>query len=240
MKKKTSSKNESIEWVFFDAGGTLLGTNPEEEHWYEQFFIDACAAEGQQVTLAQVHEALHEATLTCNVHPRCSSPEQVRAFWEHIYSTVFERLLPGRNALEVARHYITRFEQGEFVELFPDTLSALQLAKRLGLRCAIVSNFGAYLARFLEQCGIAPYFEFAVISAIEGCEKPQPEIFKRALERAGAIPARVLFVGDSIEEDFHPAQRIGMRALLIDRHDKYADREDVARIRRLDEFVNYL
>jgi len=50
----------------------------------------------------------------------------------------------------------------------------------------------------------------------------------------------VLFVGDNLEEDFLAATRVGMRALLVDRHDKHADREDVARIRRLYEVINYL
>ncbi len=229
-----------IEWVFFDAGGTLLGTNPEEEHWYEQFFIDACREEGVEVSLAQVHDALHEANLTCPVHPRCSTPEQVRQYWEHVYGTVFRKLLPGRDWLAVARHYIDRFERGEFVQLFPDTLTALEAVRQMGRRAAIVSNFGAYLLDFLNHCGIADHFEFAIISACEGCEKPQPEIFLRALKRAGVQPERALFIGDSLEEDYRAAKAVGMHALLVDRHNKYAHLEDVARIRRLDELVNYL
>lgn len=230
---------EAIEWVFFDAGGTLLGTNPEEEHWYEQFFVDACAEQGIAVTLEQVHRALQAANATCRVHPRCSTPEQVRRFWEHVYGTVFAQLVPHRDPLELARHYIDRFETGEFVDLFPDTLSALELVRRSGKRAAIVSNFGEYLEEFLRKCGIAHYFDFTVISAREGCEKPQVDIFLRALERARTKPHRVLFVGDNVEEDFFAAARVGMRAVLIDRHDKYAHREDVARVRRLDEIVNY-
>lgn len=232
-------KPTPIEWVFFDAGGTLLGTNPEEEHWYEQFFIDACREQGLDVALPQVHEALHEANLTCPVHPRCSSDEQVRLYWEHIYGAVFSRLLGDGDALALARHYINRFERGEFVRLFPDTLSALEAVKRSGKRAAIVSNFGSYLQAFLEKCGVRHYFQFEIISALEGCEKPHPEIFRRALAKAQVAPERVLFVGDSLEEDYLAATQVGMRAVLIDRHDKHACREDVLRVRRLDEIVNY-
>lgn len=241
-KKKTPKKTPyvPVEWVFFDAGGTLLGTNPEEEHWYEHFFIEACREQGIEVSLAAVHEALHEANLTCPVHPRCSTPEQVRLYWEHIYGTVFRRLVPTDDPLALARHYIDRFEQGEFVELFPDTLSALEAVRQAGRRAAIVSNFGGYLSHFLERCGIAHYFEFTIISACEGCEKPQPEIFHKALQRAGARPEQVLFVGDNVEEDFLAATQVGMRAVLVDRHDKHANRDDLIRIRRLDEVVNYL
>lgn len=50
-----------IKYVLFDAGGTLLGTNTDVEHWYEQFFVDACAAEGHHVELADVRASLHAA-----------------------------------------------------------------------------------------------------------------------------------------------------------------------------------
>ena len=192
------------------------------------------------MTLREVHEALHEANVTCPVHPRCSTPEQVRSYWEHIYGTVFRLLLPAHDPMEIARKYIDRFETGEFVELFPDTLTTLEAVRALGKRTAIVSNFGTYLTDFLQKCGIAHYFDFAIISAQEGCEKPHPEIFQRALKCAQTQPERVLFVGDSLEEDFFAATREGMQAVLIDRHDKHAAREDVLRVRRLDEIVNYL
>jgi len=238
--KPKRQRPEPVEWVFFDAGGTLLGTNPEQEHWYEQFFVDACREQGVPATLEQVHEALREATATCRVHPRCSTDEQVRLYWEHVYGTVFARLLPHRDAAQTARHYIERYERGEFIRLFPDTLATLETVRRMGRRAAIVSNFGTYLNNFLHQCGIAHFFEFVIISTSHGCEKPQPEIFHRALEHAATKPERVLFVGDNLEEDFLAATRMGMRALLVDRHDKHADREDVARILRLYEVVNYL
>ncbi|AXA37375.1 MAG: HAD family hydrolase [Candidatus Hydrogenedentota bacterium] len=229
-----------FEWVFFDAGGTLLGTNPDQEHWYEHFFIEACAEQGYRPCLEEVHAALNHAAATCRVHPRCSTPEQVRAYWQHIYTSVFAHLLPQRDATALANHYIERFERGEFVELFADTLPALEILRKRGVRKAIVSNFGTYLEDFLRRCAIAHEFEFAVISAAEGCEKPDPAIFHRALERAGTSPDRVLYVGDSLEEDYHAARAIGLQAVLIDRHDRHRQLQDVRRIRDLREIVQFL
>jgi len=229
-----------LEWVFFDAGGTLLGTNPDQEHWYEHFFIEACAEQGYCPSLEMVHAALAHAAATCPVHPRCSTPEQVRAYWEHVYSSVFAQLLPERDATALANHYIDRFEKGEFVELFADTLPALETLRGCGVRKAIVSNFGTYLKDFLKRCGIADEFEFAVISAAEGCEKPDPTIFRLALERAGTSPDRVLFVGDSVEEDYRAARALGMRAVLIDRHNRHRELVDIERIRDLREIIQFI
>lgn len=57
-----------------------------------------------------------------------------------------------------------------------------------------------------------------MFSGIEGIEKPDPRIYKLALERAGNIaPEEVLHIGDSMRIDYVPAKSIGMHALLLDR-----------------------
>ena len=57
-----------------------------------------------------------------------------------------------------------------------------------------------------------------MFSGIEGVEKPDPRIYKLALERAGNIaPEEVLHIGDSMRKDYVPAKSIGMHAFLLDR-----------------------
>lgn len=232
-----------FDYVLFDAGGTLLGTNTESEHWFEQFFVDCCAEQGKSVQVCEVHEVLRRAARSRLFHRRASSDAQTRTFWHHIYSTAFADLLGahGRHTPAVIDHlaheYIDRFEAGEFIRLFPDTMPALEALKGQGVAMGVVSNFGTYLRDFLRQTGIDGYFEFALISAEEGCEKPQPEIFEKALAKCGGRDAeRILFVGDHPEEDYAPSTRHGMSAMLIDRHNKHADKP-MNRISRLTELA---
>lgn len=229
-----------IEMVLFDAGGTLLGTNTDHAHWYEQFFVEACADQGVAVTPADVDDALAEAAAHVRPGDRCSSDAQVREFWEHMYAWCFRRLVPGCDADALARHYIDRFERGEFVRLFPDALEALDAVRRAGVRAGVVSNFGTYLGHFLEITGIGHFFEFVVVSAAEGCEKPHPAIFELALERAGLPAERILFVGDHPREDYAAAERHGMFAVLVDRHDRHADKPRMRRVRRLSDIGAFL
>lgn len=57
-----------------------------------------------------------------------------------------------------------------------------------------------------------------MFSGLEGVEKPDPKIYKIALERAGNIaPEEVLHIGDSMRKDYLPAKSVGMHALLLDR-----------------------
>lgn len=232
-----------FDYVLFDAGGTLLGTNTDSEHWYEQFFVDACAEQGCVVCVAQVHEVLRRAARSRQFDTRCSSDVEARAFWQHIYSTAFADLLGAKGMNKppavidhLAAEYIDRFEAGEFIRLFPDTVEALELAKSRGKKMGIVSNFGTYLNDFLQKLEIAHYFDFVLVSAAEGCEKPHCDIFQRAIARCGgAAPDRILFVGDSPSEDYEPAEAQGMKALLIDRHNRHADKPEMRRVRKLTE-----
>ena len=65
-----------------------------------------------------------------------------------------------------------------------------------------------------------------MFSGLEGVEKPDPRIYKIALERAGNIaPEEILHIGDSMRKDYVPAKSVGMNALLLDRF-KIPDAEE--------------
>lgn len=148
--------------------------------------------------------------------------------------------MPQADHNTLADHYIGRFEQGEYVQLFDDTLATLETIRANGIHAGVVSNFGTYLNLFLDKTGISGYFDFVVISAAEGCEKPHPEIFDLALQRAAAPPERIMFVGDHPREDYEASLRHGCFPVLIDRHDRHNDKPDMRRVKRLTEIEAFL
>ncbi len=74
---------------------------------------------------------------------------------------------------------------------------------------------------------MADYFPVRVISGAEGVEKPDPQIFHIALERAGVEPEESVYVGDHLYFDVEPAAQIGMLPVLIDRRGMYPDADCV-------------
>ena len=60
------------------------------------------------------------------------------------------------------------------------------------------------------------HFSVAVVSGVEGVEKPDPRIFEIALARCGADPRRTLYIGDLYHADVVGARRAGLHALLLD------------------------
>ena len=98
----------------------------------------------------------------------------------------------------------------------PGVAEALAAMKALGLRLVVVSNADGSVERGLRGAGLADFFDAVVDSALVGFEKPDPRIFRHALEGAGAAPERTLHVGDLYHADVVGARAAGLHALLLD------------------------
>src|SRR6266403_358374 len=94
-------------------------------------------------------------------------------------------------------------------------------------------------AAALARIGLARWFDVIIDSTEVGCEKPDPRIFRIALERAGASPARTVHVGDLFHVDVVGARAAGIRGVLFDAADLYRD-HDCPRVRTLTALVDLL
>lgn len=65
----------------------------------------------------------------------------------------------------------------------------------------------------LKFCGLAPYVDVLVASQEAGVSKPDPEIFRIALDRAGVSADDAVMVGDSWANDVAGARGAGIRAI---------------------------
>jgi putative hydrolase of the HAD superfamily len=69
----------------------------------------------------------------------------------------------------------------------------------------------------LERTELRTLVDAVVISAELGVAKPDPAIFRAALERLGAAAGDALHVGDSVEHDVAGARAAGIEAVLVAR-----------------------
>lgn len=118
-----------------------------------------------------------------------------------------------------------------------ETLATLRGA---GLRTGVVSNADGRITSLLAQAGLAASFDVILDSHLEGVEKPDPEIFRRALARLGVGAAQTVFVGDIWSIDVEGSRAAGLRPILMDATGGYADRRDCERIARLAELCERL
>jgi putative hydrolase of the HAD superfamily len=99
----------------------------------------------------------------------------------------------------------------------PDGLgAALDEARATGVKVAIVSNSEGMLDRLFADLGVLEHFDLVVDSGKVGVEKPDPRIFRMALDRFGASPDRALMLGDTYATDIVGARAAGIRAALVD------------------------
>jgi putative hydrolase of the HAD superfamily len=98
--------------------------------------------------------------------------------------------------------------------LFPDVLETLTALRASGRSLGLITNGSVRMQSAKLKCLFPPStFDAVLISQAEGVHKPDPEIFRRALARLQAEPARSVFVGDHPEVDIGGARAAGMRAV---------------------------
>jgi len=93
---------------------------------------------------------------------------------------------------------------------------ALDAVRARGVKVAIVSNSEGMLDRLFADLGILRHFDTVVDSGKVGVEKPDPRIFRIALDRFGVPAERALMLGDTFVTDIAGARAAGMRAALVD------------------------
>jgi len=87
----------------------------------------------------------------------------------------------------------------------------------------VISNSEGALPALFEKVGLAPFVSSVTDSHHEGVSKPDPELFRRALERTGQRAERSVYLGDIPGVDIAGATAAGMSAVLIDPSDFYPE-----------------
>lgn len=82
-------------------------------------------------------------------------------------------------------------------------------------KIGIIANQNLGSEERLEKLGLLKYIDLVIASAEEGVSKPDLRIFQIALDRANCKPEEALMVGDRIDNDIIPANKIGMKTVWI-------------------------
>jgi putative hydrolase of the HAD superfamily len=220
--------------VFFDAGETLVHPHPT----FPDLFASILAREGHSVSAETIRERIHVVSDRFRAAAEANelwttSPEKSRRFWHEVYEIFLQDVGVSNGDGLIDRVYAEFTDLANYT-LFDDVVPVLERLRSAGMTLGIVSNFEEWLERLLERLGVRELFDVRVISGVEGLEKPDPRIFRLAMERAGVEPARSVYVGDNPAFDVDPALAVGMFPVLIDRRGRYPDAPG-PRIASLDE-----
>lgn len=98
--------------------------------------------------------------------------------------------------------------------IYPETENCLgELSKHY--RIGIIANQNLGSEERLEKLGLLKHIDLVIASAEEGVAKPDLRIFQIALARADCKPEEAVMVGDRLDNDIIPANKIGITTVWI-------------------------
>jgi putative hydrolase of the HAD superfamily len=207
--------------IFLDAVGTLFGVKGTVGEVYQgvarQFGVEANALALNQAFFQSFREADSMAFPEAEAEdiPYCEY-----IWWEAIAIQTFQQAgvfeqFPDFPAFFAAlyRHFTT----AEPWFVYPDILATLNQWRSQEIELGVLSNFDSRLHEVLPALGLAEFFSSVTISTEVGAAKPDPRIFKAALEKHHCAPDQAWHIGDSQKEDYEGAKAVGLRAILLKR-----------------------
>ena len=132
------------------------------------------------------------------------------------HRAVFPHVAPNIDWTELTDEHERRYGGFQEQDLYPDVRPCLDELATQGLTVILAGNQPAQRRDELERLDL-PCDRIAT-SADFGVEKPDPDFFDAVLDLARAAdPARVLYVGDRVDNDVLPAAAAGLRTCWLRR-----------------------
>ncbi len=192
------------ELVLFDAGGTLVLINPD------LFNAFISGWDLPVVTTDRLFKAHYQAM--SDYSHRLTDGHSIDFHWwlEHFF--VLAGLPPRPGMVQAFAG-----GPGMWNRAIPGARDAVMKLRARGYRVAVVSNSDGTVADALDAAGFGGLFELVIDSTNVGISKPDPGIFRMALDTLAVAAGATWYVGDSLHHDIGGAGAAGLAgAVLID------------------------
>ena len=230
-----------IKAVFFDLYHTLLGYDPPREELQAKAVGElgiVTESETLRWPMIVADEYIYKEHARAPLGQR--SKEEQTAVWVE-----YERKLLEAANIEnddrLVMGLLGKMRQFDMKQvLFDDVLPALTELKERGLILGLISNIDRDITSMLDELRLTPWLQVVVTSQDTGFNKPSPEIFQEAVNRAGIQAGEAIYVGDQYQVDVVGANKAGMKGILIDRGDYFTSLADCPRLQNLTRISEYL
>jgi putative hydrolase of the HAD superfamily len=206
-----------IKAIFFDAVGTLFYLTKSVGDHYALVADEV----GLKLDPAALGRAFFAAWKKMPYRTSIDGPRENddKDWWRELVDLVLNDVAPSLNELDRDNFFEIAYEhfaEAGVWEVYPEVMEVLEkLEPRFQL--AVVSNFDGRLRMILEHLGISRFFKHVFVSSEIGADKPDPEIFQRALKFVGFEANQVLHAGDDPRRDWEAASVAGLSIFKLDR-----------------------
>jgi putative hydrolase of the HAD superfamily len=214
-------KNPTISAVLFDLDGTLRHNQPNGY----LAFVEYLAELGHALTPEQVRAGHRWTHYYWSVSPEMRQDLQefggeTRGFWlrhteRQLIAVGLQAEAPAL-AAQLAALFEARYTPNHHIP--DDAIPTLRRLRDLGYTVGLVSNRRDPLEELLAELGLADFFVFTLAAGQANSWKPDPGIFRQAVQLAACAPEATVYVGDNYYADVEGARAAGLRPVLIDPH----------------------
>jgi len=151
-----------------------------------------------------------------------TAPEFWQGYWAHraaydqadVSSLEYWTQALGRTVDEPLRQRLSALDMASWLHPNDQTVAAAGRAAERGYRLAILSNAPIELAEALAEVPWLARFEVRLFSCRLRLSKPDPAIYRAAIERLAAAPEDIVFLDDRAD-NVAAAAALGIRAHLF-------------------------
>jgi putative hydrolase of the HAD superfamily len=117
-------------------------------------------------------------------------------------------------AMEAARMDVETIQRS--VYLYDGAEECLETLRTRGFKLGLISNATATTAFIVGSLKLRERLDLLVFSYETHCAKPDPAIYRKAVERAVTEARDALFIGDGANRELDAAEELGMAVICMD------------------------
>ena len=222
----------NLKAVIFDVGNTL--TTPD----WERIIQDTSGLPGSPADHSELQRMLTAILRRADGNTdflKSLSDNAVRTNWH--FRRLFAELGMDEQQQESLAEELDRLHEEKhlWTRLNDNAVEVLFELKRRGYKLGAISNSeDGRVADALAATGLLPLLDVCLDSFVVGFTKPDPRIFKTALDKLQISADHAAFVGDSYTQDYIGAGNAGLKPIL---YDPSGSRPEVLTIRSLSELL---
>ncbi len=228
--------------ILFDLGNTLVGYYQRDE--FQPILQQAVDRIQEELSVRGISKVSGQAAMEsalnenreardCRFYPLANRLEKI-----------FDICL-NSNA-ELSDSLCRKFLEPIFAtgNLYKDSISSLKILRDQEFKLGIVSNlpWGSppeLWREELNRIGLSELVDSVTLCGDVGWRKPAKQIFEIASQNIGVPCAECIFIGDEPTWDIEGSEAVGMRAILMDRSNRYTEYEG-ERVGDLRSFLSLL
>jgi HAD superfamily hydrolase (TIGR01549 family) len=193
-------------FIFFDLGQTLIN-EWNFIHYFDQRFLELLNGYGAKIDKRN-YQTVRDNIIRNRMIGFGGINELILEVCRLVCHSNYERIIMKKLGPELQEMRTRLFRLSDDAE---NVIENLVVSHRLG----IIANQPTDVLELLRICNVDRFFDVKVLSSLVRMAKPSLEIFKLALKQASYDPENCIMVGDRLDTDILPANKLGMRTIRI-------------------------